>query len=1052
MKSYQEQDFKEELQTAKERWESGDADGAIAIYLKIIKINPNVAKVHNYLGVINDAQGRVDDAIDCYQRAIAIDPDYAHAHNNLGVVASKKDGIELAVASYQKAINLQPNFDLTYANLISLIIEKQPSSISYEQLLEIGHQYIKYCQDQFPVKTLLNFLRISSYCGTVSELVRARMIELEKCIYTNREHLTKDDMEALYIILPFVLPHIRDSVALNNKTSQLVASIYKEQYLITSNVYYLESISKYEHNIKQPLRIGFISPNFRRHSMGWCTTDVIRELSKITPHIYLYLTGKSADDRTYLFNDIAAKLYCQHNPLEKNTYEFEETALIEEIRQDNIDILIDLDSITAPRHTHILAAKPSPYCLIWLGWDAPQMDSSHYFLVDRHTHPEGVDDYYVEKLLRMPDSLVAISGMEREPVDREAYRHSLGICSDQVVFLCIAPARKITLEMVRAQVEILKNVPDSILLQRGFGSVKMMQETYQNECQAQGVDISRYRFMPPESPEEKHRTIYAIADVLLDSYPFNGGTLSLETLWFDVPMVTRMGEQFFSRMGYSFLATLGIEEGIATNYEEYVKWGTKFGIDPEFRKSVKEKLIQSKQTQTLSPLWNPQKFAKDLYSLLMGIVFQKEIGEMQLDYFQTAKDYWASGNTELAIANFTKALEVDPNLAEAHNQLGIIHAQQGSLDNAILCFQRAIAIEPEYADAHYNLGNALAESGQIEEAIESFELATNMQPDNINAYLNLGVVHSQHEDSEAAAFCYQMALEIDPNCIEAYQALANIFTNQGMLEESIECYQQALRAISENIYEGSERTSNTPTIEANIHLNLGNNFYLQEQLEQSLQAYQQALALNANFEGLSFRMREIAWTLEIRSKVSEENHTVLHVGCGRYSPASLHLAFRTPEWQEVRFDIDPDVQPDIIGTLTDMEAVDSSSVNAIWSSHNIEHLYPHEVPIALGECYRALKPGGLALITLPDIQKVAEYVAAGKLEIPLYNSPAGEITALDILYGLGTSIANGNYYMAHRTGFTAETFTNKLMDAGFVDVVVCREDLNLWAKAYKPKD
>ncbi len=1051
MKSYQEQDFKEDLQTAKECWESGDADGAIAIYLQIVKINPNVAKAHNYLGVIHDAQGRVDEAISCYQRAIAINPDYAHAHNNLGVVFSKKDKIDQAIASYEKAVSLQPDFDLAYRNLVNLIIDKRPPSISHEQLLEISCQYIKYCRDQFPVRTLLNFLRVSSYCGIVSEKVQSFLIELEKYIGEGSDHYTKEDIEALYFTFPFALPNIRDSIALNNKTSQLVASIYKGQYLVASNIDCIEN-SKYETKAKQPLRIGFISPNFRRHSMGWCTADVIRELSKITPHIYLYLTGKSADDKTYLFNDIAAKLYCQHKPLEKNTPDIEEMALIEEIRKDNIDILIDLDSVTEPRHTHILAAKPSPYSLIWLGWDAPQMDSSHYFLVDRHTHPQGVNDYYVEKLLRMPDSLVAISGMERESVDREAYRHSLGIRPDQVVFLCIAPARKITLEMVKAQVEILRNVPGSILLQRGFGSVKMMQETYQNECQVQGVDINRYRFMPPESPEEKHRTIYVIADVLLDSYPFNGGTLSLETLWFDVPMVTRMGEQFFSRMGYSFLATLGIEEGIASNYEEYVEWGTKFGIDRELRKSVKGKLIQSKRPETLSPLWNPQKFAKDLYSILMGIVFQQEVGEVQFDYLQTAKDYWASGNTELAIANFIKALEVNPNLAEAHNQLGVIQAQQGSLDNAILYFQRAIAIDPEYADAHYNLGNALAESGQIEAAITSYEMSTNLQPDNINAYLNLGVVHLQYQDSEAAAFCYQMALEIDPNCIEAYQALANIFTNQGMLEESIECYQQALRAISATTSEESEKISNLATLEANLYLNLGNSFYLQEQLEQSLQAYQQALALNPNFEGLSFRIREIAWTLEIRSKVSEEQHTVLHVGCGRYSPTSLHPAFRTSEWQEIRFDIDPDVEPDIIGTLTDMEAVDSSSVNAIWSSHNIEHLYPHEVPIALGECYRALKPGGIVLITLPDIQKVAEYVAAGKLETPLYISPAGEIAALDILYGLGTSIANGNYYMAHRTGFTAETLKNKLMDAGFVNVEVCREDLNLWAKAYKPKD
>ncbi len=184
-------------------------------------------------------------------------------------------------------------------------------------------------------------------------------------------------------------------------------------------------------------------------------------------------------------------------------------------------------------------------------------------------------------------------------------------------------------------------------------------------------------------------------------------------------------------------------------------------------------------------------------------------------------------------------------------------------------------------------------------------------------------------------------------------------------------------------------------------------------------------------------------------KTGSPQKTVLHVGCGPYRRDSLHKTFRTEEWLEVRLDIDPSVKPDIIGTITDMSGVQSESVDAVYSSHNLEHVCNHEVPVALAEFYRVLKPGGFALITLPDIQKVAEYVAEGNLEDTLYVSPAGPIAAIDILYGLGEAIARGNHYMAHRTGFTAESLAKKMQEAGFRDIEVRRENLDLWATGYK---
>ena len=178
---------------------------------------------------------------------------------------------------------------------------------------------------------------------------------------------------------------------------------------------------------------------------------------------------------------------------------------------------------------------------------------------------------------------------------------------------------------------------------------------------------------------------------------------------------------------------------------------------------------------------------------------------------------------------------------------------------------------------------------------------------------------------------------------------------------------------------------------------------------------------------------------------------VLHVGCGFPNPNKLFAWFRGPEWKEIRLDINPEVQPDIVGTMTDMSAVETSSMDAVWSSHNIEHLYQHEVPIALGEFRRVLKPGGRIVITCPDLQSVARLVAEGNLEGVAYNSPAGPIMPLDILYGYGRSIADGNVYMAHRTGFTRQTLAAAAERAGF-ERVQCKqgENFDLWMVAYKP--
>lgn len=177
----------------------------------------------------------------------------------------------------------------------------------------------------------------------------------------------------------------------------------------------------------------------------------------------------------------------------------------------------------------------------------------------------------------------------------------------------------------------------------------------------------------------------------------------------------------------------------------------------------------------------------------------------------------------------------------------------------------------------------------------------------------------------------------------------------------------------------------------------------------------------------------------------------LHVGCGPKHKDRTTRGFASDPWTETRLDVNPDVQPDVLGSMTDMVTVGVASMDAVFSSHNLEHLYPHEVPTALQEFLRVLVDEGFAVITCPDLQSVCELVAQDKLTEPAYTANAGPIAALDILYGHRPALANGNLYMAHRCGFTSKVLAGTLRQAGFKTLISRRRaaHFDLWVVASK---
>lgn len=175
---------------------------------------------------------------------------------------------------------------------------------------------------------------------------------------------------------------------------------------------------------------------------------------------------------------------------------------------------------------------------------------------------------------------------------------------------------------------------------------------------------------------------------------------------------------------------------------------------------------------------------------------------------------------------------------------------------------------------------------------------------------------------------------------------------------------------------------------------------------------------------------------------------VLNAGSGPKSNRKLNAVFEPAGWQEIRIDLDPRVEPDVIGSMTNLRPhFGAGSFDAIWSSHSLEHLHAYEIPAALAEFRRILRDDGFALITCPDLETVMNLFLEHGSSHVVYQSAAGPITPLDMMFGHTSSIASGHPHMAHHSGLTSERLGDLLLQAGFAEAITKRQDYDLWALA-----
>jgi predicted O-linked N-acetylglucosamine transferase (SPINDLY family) len=348
------------------------------------------------------------------------------------------------------------------------------------------------------------------------------------------------------------------------------------------------------------LKIGYLSHCLRSHSVGWLARWVFEYRNRERFEVNAYLLGSemSRDKLEDWYISKVDKAY-------KLGIDSHEVA--EKIYEDEIDILVDLDSITLSSSCEIMAIKPAPIQVTWLGWDASSVPTIDYFIADPYVLPESAQDYYTEKIWRLPQTYIAVDGFEvSTPTLR---RDQLDIGSEAVIYLSAQRGFKYHPNTARLQMQIIKEVPNSYFLIKGLAEQESIKKFLVEVAESEGVGADRLRFLELVGAEAEHRANLGIADVVLDTYPYNGATTTMETLWMGVPLVTRVGEQFAARNSYTMMMNAGISEGIAWTDEEYVEWGVRLGKDAALREQISWKLRQSRQT---APLWNGKQFTREM--------------------------------------------------------------------------------------------------------------------------------------------------------------------------------------------------------------------------------------------------------------------------------------------------------------------------------------------------------------------------------------------------------------------------------------------------------
>jgi len=509
---------------------------------------------------------------------------------------------DAAIELVQICLDADPD-NVYYAELMAHALYR---ANRYTECLEAGERYLQIAPHVWAkIEAYHVIAQALLTLGGQSERARAVHEEIKRLLFSPEIEGDIEYRWALKLIVAgshsyYFNDDPQANYTLRDRATRLLSAKLHDRYDSTFQTYQ-NTIALRRQSGAKKLKIGYLSEFFRDHSIGWLVRWIFKYHDRDRFDIRAYTHPRTEDWLSYRYKS----QYCP-DELQEVPYSIEQTA--NRIHDDGIDILVHLDSITSTVGVAVTALKPAPLQITWLGFDASAMPTVDYYLADDYSLPPSMQQYYNETIWRLPQTYLAVDGFEvGTPTLR---REDLDIPEDAIVYFSSQTGFKRHANNARLQMQILDRVPDSYFLVKGLGTDRDLIANFFYEIAAEvGVSSDRLRFLDPVPSSLTHRANLAIADVVLDTYPYNGTTTTLETLWMGIPVVSQVGQQFSSRQGYTLLKNVGVEAGIAYTDAEYVEWGVKLGCDKELRSRVAFQLWQARRH---SPLWNAKEFTRQL--------------------------------------------------------------------------------------------------------------------------------------------------------------------------------------------------------------------------------------------------------------------------------------------------------------------------------------------------------------------------------------------------------------------------------------------------------
>ena len=499
--------------------------------------DPDNPDFHANHAMLLGTAGRFDEAIAATRRAIGLRPDHADFYNNLGVTYEKLGQFDEAVQAFKKAVDLNsshPGYRTHFGNALRKAGQLDAAESAYREALELDANY---------APALQNLAVVIQDQSRHDEAIMARRRAINASPHDAGLHSS-----LLYML------HYPAGFDAQTIFHEHLAWAKQHEAPLCSTL--LAAPRENDRSPKRRLRVGYVSPDFRRHSTATFIEPVISHHDREQFEIALYSSTLRPDDFTDRFRGKA--------DLWREIISLRDYQAAELIRQDQIDILVDVTGHMGANRLLVFARRPAPIQVTYIGHpNTTGMTSMNYRLTDAILDPPdcGSDQYQAEMLIRLPRVVDCYQPPREEipvappPADRNGY----------ITFGCLNNPAKITERAIALWCQILRQVPDSRLLLLGPPGVRHIDSLFA----AGGISADRISRLG-HLTRPKYLTTFNDIDIALDCFPYNGHTTSCDGFWMGVPLVTLTGNSYVSRMGVSLLTNLGLPEWIARTPEEYV--------------------------------------------------------------------------------------------------------------------------------------------------------------------------------------------------------------------------------------------------------------------------------------------------------------------------------------------------------------------------------------------------------------------------------------------------------------------------------------------------